>query len=259
MDDIPKTVTWILGGASVPAALVTLVGLAPRLSAAYPGWVQVAIGFLVAGLGFGSIAGIAYLGGERRRASRLGRRVPLAGVTLGLACTILATAILAVSYSILLHIPDVPRLALTITATDPELATAKVKFDADNLRPGNFIVVDVIAVQQEPAAALGGCTPAHPPREGLVCPVVPGHRVYRAAIGSDANGQIDSEVQTQLNRNQYRLVVAQVYPGPLQGDNNEPNNSQATTSLCADIVTRTPRSCAYVEVPPADKPAPAPV
>lgn len=251
MDDIPKTVTWILGGSSVPAAVLTLIGLAPRLSAAYPGWVQVAIFLILGGLVFGSIAGVAYLTAERRE-SRLGRHIPLVCVALGLASTILATAVLAVSYNVLLDIPDVPRLALTISATAPDVATAKVKFEADNLRPGNFIVVDVLAVGVNTSAPVGECEPASPPAAGLVCPVVPGHRVYRAAIGSDSNGQIDSEIQTQVSRGQYRLVVAQVYPGPLRNDNKAPNNSEATTSLCADIVTRTPRSCAYVEIPRGD-------
>jgi hypothetical protein len=258
MDDIPKTVTWILGGSSVPAAVLALVGLAPRLSAAYPGWVQAAIFLILGGLVFGSSAGVVYLATEHRRESRLGRHVPLVCVALGLISTILATAVLAVSYNVLLDIPDVPRLALTITATTPDVATAKVKFDADNLRPGNFIVVDVIAVGANTAAPVGECEPASPPAGGLVCPVVPGHRIYRAAIGSDSNGQIDSEIQTQLSRSQYRLVVAQVYPGPLRDDNKAPNNAEATTSLCADIVTRTPRSCAYVEVPRGDTATAAP-
>ncbi|WP_068179298.1 hypothetical protein [Mycobacterium sp. UM_CSW] len=258
MDDIPKTVTWILGGSSVPAAVLALVGLAPRLSAAYPGWVQAAIFLILGALLFGSIAGVVYLATEGRRESWLGRHIPLAFVALGLTSTILATAVLAVSYNVLLDIPDVPRLALTITATDPDVATAKVKFEADNLRPGNFIVVDVIAVGVDTPAPAGECHPASQPDGGLVCPVVPGHRVYRAAIGSDANGQIDSEIQTQLSRSKYRLVVAQVYPGPLQNDNKKPNDAEATTSFCADIVTRTPRSCAYVEVPPVDKTTKAP-
>jgi len=135
-------------------------------------------------------------------------------------------------------------LALTITAADPELATAKVKVDADNLRPGIFIVVDMIGVRRSTSLPVGAC---HPRDE--VCPAAPGHRVYRAAIGSDSNGQIDSEIQTQLSRRDYVLVVAQVYPGPLGVDNSAPNNMEASTSLCADIVSRTPRSCAYVEVP----------
>jgi len=100
VDDIPKMVAWILGGSSLPAAVVTLVGLAPRLSAAYPEWVQIAIGLIIAGLVFGSIAGIAYLIADRRGESRLGRRIPIVGVALGLASTILATAVLAVSYQI---------------------------------------------------------------------------------------------------------------------------------------------------------------
>jgi hypothetical protein len=237
VEDIPKTVTWILGGASLPTAVVTLVGLAPRLSAAYPGWVQVAIGLIVAGLFFGSIAGIAYLSTTSRRVSKLKRRIPIICVALGLVATILATAVLALSYQVALSIPDVPRLALTITPTNTELTTVKVKFDADGLQPGNFLVVDVVAVARATELPIGTNQTA------------PGHRVYRAAIGSDPSGQINSEIQTQLSRATYRLVVAQVYPGPLGVDNSAPNNPDAGTSLCGDIKSRTSRSCAYAEIP----------
>jgi hypothetical protein len=248
MDDIPKTVTWILGGSSLPAAVLTLVGVAPRLIAAHPFAMAVSIFLIIAGLGCATIAGIAYLAGDQRRESRLRRQVPLVFVGLGLVATIAATAVLAVSYENTLDIKDRPRLALTITPTSPELATVKVKFDADAQQPGGFDVVDVIAVGRNTRLPVGECHSGPTPVHGLICPTAAGHRVYQAAVGSDSNGQIDSEFQTELSRSDYRLVVVETYPGPFPPD-SAPGDSEAPTTLCADVQLRVPRACAYVEVP----------
>ena len=244
MDDIPKTITWVLGGSSVVAALLSLIGLAPRLVGAYPQWVQAAIGCIVLGLASGCAATIFYIlkgtGDTPVNPSREAkwRHCAIISVAVGLISTLTATAILAVSYATTLRTPDVPRLALSVSdANQPDVATVKVKFEADGLHPGIFLVVDIIGVATGTSVRVG------------FDQFTPGHRVYRAAIGSDANGQITSEIQTNIHRKDYRVVVAQVYPGPLSIDNRAPNNTEASTKLCSDIVTKEVRSCAYAEVP----------
>jgi uncharacterized membrane protein YidH (DUF202 family) len=237
MDDIPKSVAWILGGSSLPTAVLALVGFAPRLIAAHPLAMEISILLIIFGLFCASIAGVSYLAKDQTRESRFRRRIPIIGISLGMGSTIVATAVLALSYTGTLNIKDLPRLALTVSTANAEFATVKLKVDADAQQPGGFFVVDVIAVPQSAKLPVG--------KDQLV----PGHRVYHASIGSDSNGQISSEIETQLRRSQYRLVVAQTYPGPLNVDNSAPNNAEASTSLCADVELRIPRSCVYADIP----------
>ena len=134
---------------------------------------------------------------------------------------------------------DAPRLTLSIAdASRPELATVNVKFEADELNPGTFVMVDVIALPRNISIPVGKDK------------VVPnGHRIYRAAIGSNAKGQVTSEIQTTVHRQDFGIVVAQVWPGPLNATSSSPNNQIAGTSLCNDIESGEFRSCAYAEVP----------
>jgi hypothetical protein len=240
MDDIPKSAAWILSGSSAAAAIVALIGLAPRVASAYPAWLRVAIVLILIGFMCGAIAVMFYLIGVSRSPATRNNGWALAFIAAGMACVVGGTAVLAIAYQQTLSTHDVPRLTLSVSsAGEPQFATVKVKFEADELNPGQFIVVDMIAVARDTVAKM----PAG------VGQVVPGHRFYRAAIGSDSTGKVTSEVDTNIRRGDYGLVVAEVWPGPLNADTLAPNNQQASTRLCSDIVKSEVRSCAYAEVP----------
>jgi hypothetical protein len=112
----------------------------------------------------------------------------------------------------------------------------KLKFDADGLNPGQFIVVDLIPLPVGAAPDGRGATAT-------------GRRIYRGAIGSDGKGQVTSEVQTFVSRDKVGIVVAEVWPGPLTEDTSAPNDQIADTKMCGDIQVREIRSCAYADVP----------
>jgi hypothetical protein len=253
MDDIPKSAAWILSGSSVAAAMVTLVGLAPRLAGAYPKTLVAAIILIVLGLVCGCAAAIVHLvGANRGTAAAQGdtpgqagsafgshRGIAIGSIAMGMVLILLGTAVIAVTYALTLSTRDVPRLTLSVAdAEQPGLATVKVKFEADGLNPGQFIVVDLIALHRDTVIPVG------------VEQIVPdGHRIYRAAIGSDSKGQVTSEIQTNVHRKDFGIVVAQVWPGPLDTNSLASNNLRAGTSLCGDIIKKESRSCAYAEIP----------
>jgi hypothetical protein len=247
MDDIPKSATWILGGASVATVVVTLVGLAPRLAGTYPLWVQVAIGCILTGLVCGCAAVIFQLIGARTTPPRSQGRA-IVSVAIGMAFVVAGTGVLAVSYSVTLSKEDVPRVALSV-AGDEAMATIKVKFEADGLDPGQSLIVDIIAVDRKTPVPSG------------VSQMVPGHRIYRAAIGSDSTGKVTSEIETVIQRADYKIVVAEVWPGPLDVDSSAPNNQSADTKMCGNVGIpekgkdkKAIRSCAYAAVPPNGSP-----
>ena len=237
MDDIPKSATWILSGATVAAAVVTLVGLAPRLAGAYPGWLQAAIILVLAGFVCGCVAVVLQLLGVTSGA--LGRHFAVGSVAAGMAFVVAGTAVLALSYQATLSKEDVPRLTLSVTGNDDEMATVKAKFEADGLDPGQSLIVDLIAVKRGTAIPVG------------VGQLTPGHRFYRAAIGSDSSGKVTSEIETDIKRADFEIVVAEVWPGPLNVESSAPNNQVASTAMCGNVGTKNkdPRSCAYAEVP----------
>ena len=37
-------------------------------------------------------------------------------------------------------------------------------------------------------------------------------RIYHASIGSDSTGKLLSDIQTEINRTKYKLVIAEVFP-----------------------------------------------
>lgn len=255
MDDIPKSVVWVLGGSSVAIGMLTLVGLAPRLAGAYPWPLFIAIMFIVLGLVFGCTAAILQLLAANRThgptesdsttpavaSSNRHRSLAIGSVALGMASILIGTAVLAVAYALTLNTDDVPRLSLSVSGADqPDLATVKVKFEADDLNPGQFIVVDLIALPRVPPGV------KIPASRGAR---VPGRRIYRGAIGSDSKGQVTSEIQTNIHREDVGIVVAEVWPGPLNTDSSTPNNLHADTQMCGDIQRKEIRSCAYAEVP----------
>jgi hypothetical protein len=247
MDDIPKSAAWILSGASVAAALVSLVGLAPRVAGAYPGWLRFAIILIVVGFILGAIAVIINLFGLQREASGSNRLITpaITSTAAGMIFVIAGAAVIAFAYQETLSVHDVPRLTLSVAdAAQSDLATVKVKFEADELNPGQFTVVDIVVVDRDTAANI----PKHPQ------PYVSGRRVYRSAIGADSTGKIISEVDTDVHRKDSGIVVAEVWPGPLRdaqgGSTLASNDQDATTQLCSDITnTGTMRSCAYAIVP----------
>jgi hypothetical protein len=229
-----------LSGSSAAAGIVALVGLAPRVASAYPGWLRVAIVLVLIGVVCGAISVICYLVGVGRSPAGGNNNWPVGFVAGGMAFIVGGTAILAIAYQQTLSTHDVPRLTLSVSgAAEPQFATVKVKFEADELNPGQFIVVDMIALARDTVAKM----PAG------VGQLVPGHRFYRAAIGADSAGKVTSEVETSIRRADYGLVVAEVWPGPLNTATLAPNNQQASTRLCSDIVKSEVRSCAYAEVP----------
>lgn len=241
MDDIPKSATWILGGSTVAAAVVTLVGLAPRLAGAHPGALRSAIILILVGLVCGCAAVIIQLIGANSGKSALFSRLGIGSVALGMVCVVGGTAVLALSYQDTLGTDDVPRLTLSVTRADNDMATVKAKFEADGLDPGQSVILNLVAVKRDIAIRVG------------VGQVTPGHRFYRAQIGSDSTGKVTSEIETDIRRDNYQIVVAEVWPEPLGVNNEAPNNQEASTALCANVGkkdgTTDPRSCAYAEVP----------
>jgi hypothetical protein len=161
------------------------------------------------------------------------RRSAISFIAAGMICVVAGTAVLAFSYANTLETDDIPRLTLSVSS-DPdhvELATVKVKFEADGLDPGAFLVADLIALQRGDSDNFGD-------------------RIYRAAVGADSSGRVTSDIETDIHRKDYRLIVAQVWPGPLPPPNRIANNAPALTSLCGDIYENDdPRSCAWSEVP----------
>lgn len=244
MDDVPKSATWILGGATVAATVVTLVGLAPRVAGAYPGWLTVAISLILIGLVCGCTAIVLELiraGGTSSKLSRFG----IGSVAAGMVCILAGTGVIAVCYIATLSTDDVPRLTLSVTGIDRDMATVKVKFEADGLNPGQSVVVNLIAVERATNIRVG------------VDQVTPGHRFYRATIGSDSTGKVSSDIETGIRREEYQIVVAEVWPVPLEEDKTAPNNQEASTALCGNVGKNDktdPRSCAYALVPDVDGP-----
>jgi hypothetical protein len=244
MDDVPMSATWILGGATIAAPVVTLVGLAPRLAGAYPTWLTIAIVLILLGLVGGCTAIVLQLASAGRTNPKPSRG-GITSVAIGMACVVLGTAVIAVSYIVTLSTDDVPRLTLSVTGIDRDMATVKVKFEADGLNPGQSVVVNHIAVQRNTTIRVG------------VDQVTPGHRFYRATIGSDSTGKVSSDIETAIRREDYQIVVAEVWPVPLEVDKTAPNNQEASTALCGNVGKndkRDPRSCAYTLIPDVDGP-----
>jgi hypothetical protein len=162
-----------------------------------------------------------------------------------MACVVIGTAIIAGSYIVTLSTDDVPRLTLSVTGIDRDVATVKVKFEADGLDPGQSVVVNLIAVKRTTNVRVG------------VDQVTPGRRFYRATIGSDSTGKVSSDIETAIRREEYQIVVAEVWTAPLKEDKTAPNNQEAGTALCGNVGkngTTDPRSCAYALVPDVDGP-----
>jgi hypothetical protein len=148
----------------------------------------------------------------------LGRRFAVCSVAAGMACVVVGSK------------EDVPRLTLS----DHDMASVKAKFEADGLDPGQSLIVDLIVVKRGTAIPVG------------VGQLTPGHRFYRAAIGSDSTGKVTSEIETDIKRGDYEIVVAEVWPGPLDVQTSAPNNQAASTAMCGNVSRdkKDPRSCA---------------
>jgi hypothetical protein len=238
--DIPKTIGWILGGfALVTAGLGTLT-IAPRLAGTYENQVMIALGLMVAAFLAAAVAGLINLAVARgQNSSRKVQVTIVAILAAGVVSLLASLGIMLVSETAVLAKPEVPRLALSVignqkpngdrSATD----TVKIKFEADGLDPGQYLTIDVLAL---PAA--------DPHRKG--------DRIYHASIGSDSTGKLLSDIQTEIDRTSYKLIIAEVFPvGPSDWLHHSTNSYDLTgyTQFCTDLRPNDSRSCAWAQVP----------
>jgi hypothetical protein len=239
--DIPKTVVWILGGFSLVSAGLAALTVAPRLIGTYTIPVIVALVLMVIAFLLAAIAGFLNLVTAQWETKPKALRPTILGlIAVGLVCMLSSLATVLIAGSFLLAKPEVPRLALNVVQNQgpdgqrSSAATVKVKFEADALDAGQSLVLDVLALYNYD-------------------PMLPGERIYRAIIGSDATGKVVSEIETEIFSSSYSLVVAEVYPvSPAELDKDPASwgdELQGYTRLCSNIEPSAARSCAFARVP----------
>jgi hypothetical protein len=266
--DISNAVGWILGGFTLVSGGIGALTLAPRVVGTYKWPVIIAVGVMIAAFIFaGNAARMSLAKSDHPSATKIHWHV-----VIGFILLMASVGVLLILVCLTLGKGEFPRLALTVVENQKpngELEpadTVKLKYEADGLHPAQPVVVNIMALPQV--------------NDGQEIHSVEADRIYSATIGSDGTGKVVSEIETEIDRGKYAVVVAEVYPLPekqSQGCDNELNctptnptdsvdecpvhpdkclprtkwadEKDAHTFLCGDIVADSKRSCAWAIVP----------
>jgi hypothetical protein len=246
-EPIFKAAAWILGGFSLLTAGLGALTVVPRIANGYLAWTVVAVAlimvaFLAAMIAVGVSYQQAYLTDTKWWRDWVKVPIALAAVSL-----LTGIAIVLVISLFVLGRSEVPRLTLSLAQENgadgkPTNTDAmKLKFEADSMNPGGFMVVNVIGLKQIEE----GADSQH------------GDRLYLSVVGADSAGRIVSEVNTEIPKD-YDVVVVEVFPGPIDRTKTDPltgkdltwaADQKPSTTMCADISNRDPRACVYARVP----------
>jgi hypothetical protein len=255
--DIPKSVGWILGGFSLVSAGVGALTLAPRVVGAFQDEVIIALGLMLGAFLLAVVAGwinlVTSQGALRSflgRSSRWWHWFMYGCLAAGFLLMVASIAIILIFESFVLGRAPVARLTVSVIENQKQNGdplpsdTVKLRFEADGLSPSTFLVVDVLAL---PVTDLNQKVSDQR-----------GDKIYRSLIGSDSVGRVGSDIQTEIPRSKYAIVVAEVYPGNKQKPPKEipvwDEELFGTTHLCGDIGPQDPRACAWAQVPGAQLP-----
>ncbi len=267
--DIPKTVGLILGGFTLVSGGIGALTLAPRVVGTYQVPVMLAVLVMIFAFGLAGFAAwlsLVISSGPHRLVRWIHH-----SIFWGLTFLILSIGTILILACLTLGKGEFPRLSLTVVENQKpngELEpadTVKLKYEADGLHPAQPVVVNIMALPQI--------------NDGQIIDSVQADKIYSATIGSDSTGNVVSEIQTEVDRGKYAVVVAEVYPLPENQPHRcdkqnctptDPTDSRGEctahpdkctpettwadekkshTFLCGDIVANSKRSCAWAMVP----------
>jgi hypothetical protein len=200
-EPIFKAAAWILGGFSLLTAGLGALTVVPRIANGYLTWTVIAVAFIIVSFLAAMIAvGVSYHQAYMTDTKwwRDWVKVPIALAAVSLLTGI---AIVLVISLLVLGRSEVPRLTLSLAQENgadgkpTDTDTMKLKFEADSMDPGGFMVVNVIGLKQVEE----GANRQH------------GDRLYLSVVGADSAGRIVSEVDTEIPR-AYEIVVVEVFP-----------------------------------------------
>jgi len=202
--DIPKTVGLILGGFTLVSGGIGALTLAPRVVGTYQVPVMLAVLVMIFAFGLAGFAAwlsLVISSGPHRLARWIHH-----SIFWGLTFLILSIGTILILACLTLGKGEFPRLSLTVVENQKpngELEpadTVKLKYEADGLHPAQPVVVNIMALPQI--------------NDGQIIDSVQADKIYSATIGSDSTGKVVSEIQTEVDRGKYAVVVAEVYPLP---------------------------------------------
>lgn len=249
-DSVGKIIGWIAGGFTLLGGSAGALALIPRTVGVYQNPVIVALLVLLSAILLAGAAGainFAILQGDSesflRRPRRWWSRLMYAFLALGCLLVVVSIGAMLLFQAFVLGRAPVARLTMS-TAANPQThsSTVTVNYQADNLSPKTFIIVDVYGFTVN---NLDGTFADQP-----------GEHVYRALVGSDANGKADSTIQLELPET-FTLVVAETTPDVAHTPDTADKWRDVlvgTSHLCEDIGVDNPRTCAWVRLPTARLP-----
>jgi hypothetical protein len=237
----------VLGGFSLLTAGLSALTVIPRVANGYLSWTVLAVSLIVVAF-LGALVAVGVTYSETYKSEKKWWRDTVK-IPIALAATLLmgGIAIMLVISLLVLGRSEVPRLTLSIAPYgdnakgDPTTtATVKLKIEADAMNPGGYLVANIVALD---TIVEGGQFQV-------------GQRIYRSLVGSDSAGHVMSEIETQIPIDRYSIVVAEVFPGPVQSAGAggaqftwSSEFAMVSTTVCTDIEAPQPRACVYARVP----------